>query len=113
MLGSGLSGFGLGVWVYQQTGSATKFALTALFMMLPNLVMGPLGGILADRFDRRKLLATADAGQAAGMVVIALLLFAGHLQVWHIYVATMSGALFNCLRWPAFNALLPSIVPRP
>lgn len=112
MLGSGLSGFGLGVWIYQQTGSATQFALTALFMMLPNLIMGPLGGILADRFDRRKLLAISDCGQAGGTLVMAVLLFAGRLEVWHIYVAVASGAVFNCLRWPAFNALLPAIVPK-
>lgn len=112
MLGSGLSGFGLGVWIYQKTGSATQFALTALFMMLPNLVVGPLGGLLADRFDRRKLLAISDCGQAAGTLVMAALLFTGRLEVWHIYVATVSGAIFNCFRWPAFNALLPSIVPK-
>ncbi|HYC89373.1 MAG TPA: MFS transporter [Thermoanaerobaculia bacterium] len=112
MLGSGLSGFGLGVWIYQQTGSATQFALTALFMMLPNLVVGPLGGLLADRFDRRKLLAISDCGQAAGTLVIAALLFSGRLEVWHIYVAVVSGGVFNCFRWPAFNAMLPSIAPK-
>jgi len=112
MLGSGLSGFGLGVWIYLQTGSATQFAMIALFMALPNLLVGPLGGILADRFDRRKLLAVADCGQAGGVLVLAVLLFAGHLHVWHIYVTTVTGAIFNCFRWPAFNALLPSIVPK-
>ena len=112
MLGSGLSGFGLGVWIYQQTGSATQFAMTALFMMLPNLFMGPIGGILADRMDRRKLLVISDFGQAAGTMAIAALLFTHHLQVWHIYVATVSGAIFNCFRWPAFNALLPSLASK-
>lgn len=112
MLGSGLSGFGLGVWIYMKTGSATQFAMTALFMMLPNLVVGPLGGLLADRFDRRKLLAISDCGQAAGTLVMAVLLFTGRLEVWHIYVATVSGAIFNCFRWPAFNAMLPSIAPK-
>ena len=112
MLGSGLTGFGLGVWIYMKTGSATQFAMTALFMMLPNLVVGPLGGLLADRFDRRKLLAISDCGQAAGTLVMAVLLFTGRLEVWHIYVATVSGAVFNCFRWPAFNALLPSIAPK-
>jgi MFS family permease len=112
MLGSGLSGFGLGVWIYMKTGSATQFAMTALFMMLPNLMVGPLGGLLADRFDRRKLLAISDCGQAAGTLVMAALLFTGRLEVWHIYLATVSGAIFNCFRWPAFNAMLPSITPK-
>lgn len=112
MLGSGLSGFGLGVWIYMKTGSATQFAMIALFMMLPNLIVGPLGGLLADRFDRRKLLAISDCGQAAGTLAMAALLYAGRLEVWHIYVATVSGAVFNCFRWPAFNAMLPSIALR-
>jgi hypothetical protein len=48
-LGSGMTGFALGVWVYQQTGSATGFALTLLFIMLPKTVLAPVAGVIADR----------------------------------------------------------------
>ena len=53
-LGSNLSGFALGVWVYQRTGSATRFALIALVTTLPGILMSPLAGALVDRWDRRR-----------------------------------------------------------
>src|SRR6185503_6197692 len=53
LFGSGLTGFGLGVWVYQRTGSVTQFALIALFATLPTILISPLLGEFVDRWDRR------------------------------------------------------------
>ena len=54
-LGSGLTGFALGVWLYQATESVTLFAVSILMLTVPQLVMTPLAGALADRVDRRIL----------------------------------------------------------
>ena len=56
MLGSGLTNFGLGVWIYEKTGQATPFALTALFSTLPGLLLLPIGGAIADRYNRRRIM---------------------------------------------------------
>lgn len=53
ILGSGLTGFALGVWIFQQTGKATPFALTVLFGNLPRILLLPIAGSLADRWNRR------------------------------------------------------------
>jgi len=45
-IGSGMTSFALGVWIYQKTGSVTQFALTSLFIVLPRVVLGPLAGAL-------------------------------------------------------------------
>lgn len=62
MLGTNLTSFGLGVWIYEQTGRATPFAMTALFATLPGLFLSPIAGVFADRYNRRKLMILADTG---------------------------------------------------
>ena len=53
LIGSGLTSFVLGLWVYQLTGSVTQFALILLSGTLPRILLSPLAGALADRWDRR------------------------------------------------------------
>ena len=49
VIGSGLTSFALGVWIYSETGNVTPFALTALFATLPTVLVSPLAGALVDR----------------------------------------------------------------
>ena len=101
MLGSGLTSFALGVWIYDQTGQATPFALTALFSTLPALVLMPIAGSLADRFSRRWIMILSDTGSALVTAITALLLFFGDLQVWHIYILAFLGSVFSAFQEPA------------
>ena len=55
-IGSGLSSFGLGVYVYTETGLASATALVTLCGFLPSVLLNPITGVLADRYDRRLLL---------------------------------------------------------
>ena len=55
MLGSGLIGFALAVWIFEQTGQATPFALTGLFAVLPRVLLSPFAGALTDRWNRKKI----------------------------------------------------------
>ena len=55
-VGGGLTSFGLGVYVFRQTGSASGMALVTLFGFLPTLLLSVPAGVLADRFDRRLLM---------------------------------------------------------
>ena len=64
ILGSNLSGFALGIWLYQTTGSASNFALVALCSVLPQLLVSPLAGGLIDRYPRRWMMALGDSGAA-------------------------------------------------
>src|SRR4030067_2928126 len=64
LLGSGLTSFAMGVWIYQQTGKVTPFALTGLFSTLPRILLMPLAGSLADRWNRRRIMILADTGSA-------------------------------------------------
>jgi MFS family permease len=111
LLGSGLTSFALSVWVYKNTNSVTQFALISLFTLLPGIIISPLAGTLGDRWDRRRLIILSDCGAGLSILSIALLLFIGHLEIWHIYVATAASSAFNALQWPAYDAMVPLLVP--
>ena len=111
-VGSSLTGFVLGVWVYQQTGSATQFALIAACASVPSIVLAPLVGALVDRHDRRWVMIIADFGAALSTLVLAVLWSAGTLEVWHIWAATAFAAACNAFQMPAYTASLALLVPR-
>jgi MFS family permease len=112
MLGSGLTSFGLGVWIYDRTGQATPFALTALFSTLPALILMPIGGAIADRYNRRILMILSDTGSAIITALVALILFTGDLQVWHIYVLAFFASVFGAFQEPAYSASITMLVPK-
>ncbi|MEU7984145.1 MFS transporter [Streptosporangium canum] len=112
IIGSSLTGFVLGVWVYQRNGSATEFVLIMLCAVLPEVLLSPLAGAVADRWDRRRLLMAADAGAAAVTGVLAVLLATGTLQVWHVYVVTVAGSVFGTFHMAAYHAMMPLIMPQ-
>ena len=112
ILGSGLSSFALGVWIYQQTGQATPFALTVLFGSVPRLLIMPVAGSLADRWNRRLIMILADTGAALGTVALVFLLFFGDLQVWHIYIIVVVSSVFSSFQEPAYLASITMLVPK-
>jgi DHA3 family macrolide efflux protein-like MFS transporter len=110
--GSGLTGFALGAWVYQRTQSTTQFALISLFTLLPSLVIAPVTGALVDRWDRRRVIILADIGGGLCTLAMALLFFAGRLQIWHIYVAMGLSSTCHGFRSPAYLASVSLLVPQ-
>lgn len=66
-VGGGLTSFGLGVYVFGQTGSAASMALVTLLAFLPTLILSVPAGVLADRYDRRLLMMLGDGCSALGI----------------------------------------------
>jgi len=112
IIGSGLTGFGLSVWIFTQTGEATPFALNALFYNLPRIIFAPMAGSLADRYNRRRIMIITDTAAALTTVVAAALLFSGNLQIWHIYTITFLSSIFGSFQEPAYRASITMIVPK-
>lgn len=112
LVGSSLTRFALGVWVYERTGSATQFALITLFAFVPGLLVAPFAGALVDRWDRRWTLFWSDLAPAVGILALVLLIRAGELEVWHIYLVVALGSVFNTFHWPAYVAATTLLVPK-
>jgi MFS family permease len=88
LVGSGLTGFALDLWIYQQTGSVTQFALIALFNTVPPILVAPIAGIMVDRWDRRWTLILSDFGAGIATLFIALqIFFTSELHIWQICIA--------------------------
>lgn len=75
--GDWLYNVGLLALVYERTGSATWVSLTTAARVLPVVVLGPLGGVMADRYDRRRLMIGADLVRAGLMVALGFAAAAG------------------------------------
>ena len=113
IFGSSLSGFALGVWLYQVTGSASNFALVALCTVLPQLLVSPLSGALVDRYPRRWMMVLGDSGAALCTLTMAVLFFSGPalVQPWQVFLVTALSSAFGALQSPAYLALVPGMVP--
>lgn len=109
-MGSGLTGFALGVWVYQVTGSTTKYALITVCSRLPAVAVAPVAGALIDRWDRRRAMIFSDVGAGLTILSIALLYMVGILQVWHICVALIINSALSAFQWPAYSAATTMLV---
>lgn len=112
MLGSGLTSFALAVWIFAQTGKATPFALTVLFGNLPRILLLPVAGSLADRWNRRRVMILSDVGNALVTISVFVLLQFGSLQFWHIYLIATLGSIFSAFQEPAYSASVTMLVPK-
>ncbi|MBN1146657.1 MAG: MFS transporter [Anaerolineales bacterium] len=112
LLGSGLTSFALGVWVFERSGSATLFALIGLCAVLPRILLSPLAGALVDRWDRRRAMALSDAGAGLSTLMAIILTLSGRFEIWHVYLLAGANAAFSAIQWPAYMATTALLVTK-
>lgn len=112
LVGTSVTGFALSIWVYQETGSATKLSFVLLASQLPQILFTPIAGALVDRWDRRWAMILADTGAGIGTLLVALLLFTDNLQIWHLYFALSFSGIFQSFQWPAYSAATTLLVSK-
>jgi predicted MFS family arabinose efflux permease len=94
--------------VLRLTGSGRAVGLVLVARFLPSVVLGPLSGVFADRFNRRTLMIASDVGRA--LVVLGFLFVRRPEQVWLVYVLTVLQLGLSSFFEPARSAAIPSIV---
>jgi DHA3 family macrolide efflux protein-like MFS transporter len=112
LFGSGLTGFAVGVWVYESRGSVTDFTLIFAFGAVPGLLIGPFVGVLIDEWSRRWVLVLSDAVAALGTVALIGLLALDRLELWHIYAIVMVGASAMSVHRPAYQSTVALLLPK-
>jgi MFS transporter, DHA3 family, macrolide efflux protein len=112
LIGSGLTSFALGVYIYQQTGSAASFALNMLAYLVPRILLSPVAGVIADRYDRRLVMIASDVLGGLSTVSVLVLYAWFHLPYWFIYIASGLNATANTFQWPAYGAATTMLVPK-
>jgi MFS transporter, DHA3 family, macrolide efflux protein len=111
-VGSQLTSFALGLWVYQTTGSITRFAMVFVSMAVPTLLLLPFAGALVDRWDRRRTMIVCESVSAVVIGSMALQAAIGHLSMWQIYVGIGLTAMSNALLQTAYAASVPLLADR-
>jgi MFS family permease len=104
-IGTWMETLALGVYVTEVTGKAEWTGGVAALSYLPGLLLSPLGGALADRFDRRMYLAVGTVGQMLLAAVLTVLAFTHHLSVPLVAVVAFLNGSISLLAGPAFSAL--------
>jgi MFS family permease len=115
--GTNLTGFALGIWLYQNTGQATPLFLTALSYTLPGLLLSPVAGSLVDRYSRKHLMMLSDSVQ--GVVTLVIMLLIGleqtgvmRFQLWWLYALLAISSAAGTFQWPAQSSTISLLVPR-
>ena len=97
-------------YVLQKTGSTTRMGITLVCSFLPAIVVSPAAGLIADRFDRKKIIIIADFTQGLIMGVMTLLMYLNLLTISQMYLLSalmsITGAFFS----PAISSSIPAIV---
>lgn len=111
-IGQWFQQIGMGFLVYEATGEATQLALLLTLRGATAVVAGPLGGVLADRYNRRLVIIVATLTSAVQASALALLVLNGMVQTWHLYVFVVLEAMFNGINQPARMAFVYDVSSR-
>ncbi len=109
-IGGGLTSFGLGVYVFGQTGSAADMALVTLLAFLPTLLLSVPAGVLADRYDRRLLMMIGDGCSAAGILFILFCMSGGGASLTEICIGVLISSIFSSLLEPSYRATVTDLL---
>ncbi len=98
--------------VLQLTNSPFLLGLDAFLGDIPIVLFSLVGGVLADRFDRRFILIGSQVVQMCSAIVLAVLIATGHVQIWHILCLSFVVGTAQSFGGPAYSALVPSLVAK-
>ncbi len=112
VLASSMSHFGLTIWMYQQTESATAMGLMQVFFVTPFLIMSPFAGAMVDRYNRKLMMMLSDLTAVIATSGIFILFLTGKLEFWHLYIAAILNGIGNTFQWPAYSATISTMIPK-
>ena len=110
-VGSWMQTVAVGVLVTARTGQPGWTGLVAAAAFLPNGLLSPLGGVMADRMDRRVWLLLTTAGETVFATMLALLAATGRATPAVVTLLVLGGGAMSAVGFPAFQAMLPDLVP--
>lgn len=110
-IGSGMTAFALAIHVHHLTGSASWVGLVTLLAFMPTILLSPIGGLLADRFDRRLLMLLGDLLSVIGLLVVLAGASSGTQGLPLVCIGITLNAIFVALLEPAYRATVTDLVP--
>jgi len=111
LIGSALTQFVLIWWITVEVGTAGALATAGIMALLPQALLGPVGGVIADRFSRRAIMIVTDTVSATCMGILVWLFHTGQVQLWHIYTMMLIRSSMQAFQSPAATASAAMLVP--
>lgn len=111
-LGSGMTSYALVLWLYLRTGSALQTALLSVCSYAPYVVTSVFAGALCDRWDKKRTMLVCDLLAASTTAAAFLLIRAGALLPWHLYLLNALNGLMNTVQQPAADVAATLLVPK-
>lgn len=112
LLGSSIASFVIIWWITLQTESAVYLSIASLVGFAPIVILSPLAGVLADRWNRKGLIATADLLQALTTMALIFLFLSNVVSIWLILVLLGLRGVFQAFHLPTVSAIIPTMVPK-
>ena len=112
VIGTGLTDFAIGVWVFQRTGSVTNFSLTMLAITLPATLISPVAGAVVDRWNHRWTMIVGDWVAALSSAALAAVLYFKIANLWTIIALVGVGAVVSVPHEIAYTAAVALLVSK-
>lgn len=113
LIGSQMQNFALSLYVLKITGSATKFASVLALTLVPQVILGPIAGVFADWFERKKIIVYLDMLNGIMIGIYAVIYKVnGGLTLTHIYFLVIAMSIISLLFNPAISTVIPTIVKK-
>ena len=111
-LGTAMVDYAVIIWVYSRKGTASSVTLLTVCIFLPTIFLRFLAGSAVDRWNKKRIMLTADLLAACGTLAVFVLHSADVLQIWHLYVINFLLSLMNAFQEPASFVAVSMLVPK-
>jgi DHA3 family macrolide efflux protein-like MFS transporter len=95
-----------------KTGSAVDLAMATIAGILPQILLGPIAGVIVDRFDRKKIMMYSDGMIAVATLVLGILFLYGEPSMMGMYIVLAVRSLGSTFHSPSFTASIPMLAPK-
>ena len=112
LVGAWMQSVALPWLVLQLGGSPLQLGLVMAFMFGPSMFLAPLGGVLADRVDKRRTLLAVNVVAMAQATTLFVLAITGVVEIWHVYLLALVAGFVNAVEMPVRQAFVAELVPR-
>jgi len=98
--------------VLQLGGSPLQLGSVLALMFAPSMVLAPIGGVLADRVDKRRTLMVVNVVAMLNALILFGLTITGVVQIWHLYIHALSAGFVNAVEMPVRQSFAAELVPQ-
>ncbi|WP_373485313.1 MFS transporter [Acetobacterium malicum] len=109
-IGSGLTDFGLAIYILKLTGSVGATGVFAICAFLPAILLAPVGGVLADRYDRRLMMILGELFSGLSLLICLVAVMSPHPSLVVICMGVGLSSVFSALTEPAFKATITDLL---